>query len=208
MSLHEKNKQRNRERILTAADAIIREQGLESLSMRYLAEYAGVSLRTPYNLFGSKTEILGELLKNMLARLLIPLSPVPETGGVGALLGLIDILKRAQPSLDGRLRELLWSIMTAPEQSLRDTGIEWITARVEPLVEKAVIEGELQAVKAPAQLARHLVIMLLAVFGMWGGGQLEVAEAIRQVDQAWCACLLVHSSETLAQILKNRLEGE
>ena len=62
MTLHEQNKQRNRDRILAAAETILREEGPERLSMRYLAEYAGVSLRTPYNLFGSKTDILAELL--------------------------------------------------------------------------------------------------------------------------------------------------
>ena len=61
MSLHEQNKQRNRDRILTAADEIIRKDGLEALSMRHLADYAGVSLRTPYNLFGSKTVITGDI---------------------------------------------------------------------------------------------------------------------------------------------------
>src|SRR5262249_30391898 len=47
-----------RERIITAARELIRETGDAGLSMRVLARRAGVSLTTPYNLFGSKRAIV------------------------------------------------------------------------------------------------------------------------------------------------------
>lgn len=205
MSLHEQNKQRNRDRILAAADEIIRQEGMEALSMRYLADYAGVSLRTPYNLFGSKTVILGELLFRTLRQQVIPLPPRPQDGAIDALLGLIDALKAACPGLNEKVRELYWSIMTAPEQELRDAGMAQVTALVSPLIEQAARNGELAATTVPAQLSRQLVITLLAIFGMWGGGQLTIDEAVRQIEQAWCAALLCHGNTALAPTLRNRL---
>ncbi|MEM9312207.1 MAG: helix-turn-helix domain-containing protein, partial [Pseudomonadota bacterium] len=58
----EKAKDMNRAKIRAAAEVIIRKEGMDKLTMRRLAEEARVSLRTPYNLFGSKTEVLIALL--------------------------------------------------------------------------------------------------------------------------------------------------
>lgn len=51
-------KAERRQRIIHAARDLIRETGDAGLSMRALAARAGVSLATPYNLFGSKRAIV------------------------------------------------------------------------------------------------------------------------------------------------------
>lgn len=53
----EAGKAARRQRIIHAARELIRETGNAGLSMRALAARAGVSLATPYNLFGSKRAI-------------------------------------------------------------------------------------------------------------------------------------------------------
>ena len=58
MAQREKAKEEKRARIREAAARIIRSEGIGKLTMRRLAEEAGVSLRTPYNLIGSKTDVL------------------------------------------------------------------------------------------------------------------------------------------------------
>ena len=63
MSRREEAKEFNRARIRAAAEEIIRAEGMEKLTMRRLAEQADVSLRTPYNLFGSKTDVLISLME-------------------------------------------------------------------------------------------------------------------------------------------------
>jgi AcrR family transcriptional regulator len=54
----EAGKAERRRRIIHAARDLIRETGNAGLSMRALAARAGVSLATPYNLFGSKRAIV------------------------------------------------------------------------------------------------------------------------------------------------------
>ena len=54
----EAGKAERRRRIIHAARDLIRETGNAGLSMRALAVRAGVSLATPYNLFGSKRAIV------------------------------------------------------------------------------------------------------------------------------------------------------
>lgn len=61
----EAGKAERRRRIIRAAQDLIRETGNAGLSMRALAARAGVSLATPYNLFGSKRAILLSVLDDI-----------------------------------------------------------------------------------------------------------------------------------------------
>jgi AcrR family transcriptional regulator len=61
----EAGKRERRRRIIEAARALIRETGNAGLSMRALAARAGVSLATPYNLFGSKHAIILAVLEDV-----------------------------------------------------------------------------------------------------------------------------------------------
>lgn len=54
----EQAKAERRSRIVRAARDLIRETGDTDLSMRMIAKRAGVSLTTPYNLFGSKRAVV------------------------------------------------------------------------------------------------------------------------------------------------------
>lgn len=202
MTLHELNKQRNRDRILAAAETILRDEGLEQLSMRHLAAVAGVSLRTPYNLFDSKTAILAELLTRTLDTLLPPWT---ASGSMHTLPGLLDGLQSARPALDEHFRNLYWSIMTAPEQALRDVGIEWITRVLRPRIAAAHERGELRPTATVDALTRHLALLILGLFGMWAGRQLSIEETLAQVEQACCAALAVHCTEHITPELLRRL---
>jgi AcrR family transcriptional regulator len=61
----EAGKAERRRRIIRAARDLIRETGNAGLSMRVLAARAGVSLATPYNLFGSKRAIVLAVLQDV-----------------------------------------------------------------------------------------------------------------------------------------------
>ncbi len=63
MSVREANKNLRRRAILDAARALILEDKSRDFSMPALAERAGVSLATPYNLFGTKADILLEIVR-------------------------------------------------------------------------------------------------------------------------------------------------
>lgn len=65
MSRREEAKEERRKRIIDAARVLIRETGDAGLSMRALAARAGVSLATPYNLFGSKRAIVLAVLDDV-----------------------------------------------------------------------------------------------------------------------------------------------
>lgn len=65
LSKREAGKQERRKRIICAARDMIRETGSTGLSMRALAQRAGVSLATPYNLFGSRGAVILAVLDDI-----------------------------------------------------------------------------------------------------------------------------------------------
>jgi len=62
MRQRERAKQQRRDRILDAAEQLIRAAGDVSFPMRGLADRAGVAPATPFNLFGTKVDVLLALL--------------------------------------------------------------------------------------------------------------------------------------------------
>jgi AcrR family transcriptional regulator len=67
LPVKEAKKTQRRDGIIKAARALVRESGGLGFSMRSLADRAGVSIATPYNLFGSKQSILVAVLDADLA---------------------------------------------------------------------------------------------------------------------------------------------
>jgi AcrR family transcriptional regulator len=63
-SARETAKEARREAIFAAAEALIRRSGNTDFSMRELADEAGLSLATAYNLIGSKSTVLYALLNS------------------------------------------------------------------------------------------------------------------------------------------------
>lgn len=113
----EAGKAERRKRIIHAAQDLIRETGDVGLSMRALAARAGVSLATPYNLFGSKRAIV-----------LAVLDDVREYQDRFAHLRSTDPLERLFAAVDmaidfyvddPRFYRTLWAAVSDPSDSVR-----------------------------------------------------------------------------------------
>ena len=212
MSRREEAKTFNRARICAAAEAIIRGEGMDKLTMRRLAEVAGVSLRTPYNLFGSKTDVLIALLDEAGFEF------APHDAGdshAGAIARLLDGLGRIEAffaSDEEYYRGIYAAIMASDHPEARRTNVGRAMASSHMLIAQAIATGELRAGTDAESLGRHLAITLLAVLGMWGSGFFANRESIAQVRRAWVAVLLRHCSETsrpwLAAAYDNSSEAE
>jgi AcrR family transcriptional regulator len=168
---------------------------MDKLTMRRLAEVAGVSLRTPYNLFGSKTDVLIALLDEAGFELASLDVAAEGAGAIRRLLGALDRIEAFFASDEEYYRGIYAAIMTSDHPEVRSTGVERIVATAQPLVAEAVATGELRAETDALALGRHLAITLLAVLGMWGSGFFSNRESIAQVRRAWLAVLLQHGSD-------------
>lgn len=201
MSRREEAKAFNRARICAAAQDIIRGEGIDKLTMRRLAEQAGVSLRTPYNLFGSKTDVLIALLDEAEFEL-APLSAAGAQGSAMAhLLGTLTRIEAFFASDEAYYRGIYQAIMTSDHPEARAAGVARAITTAQQLVAQAAALGELAPHTDCEALGRHLAIQLLAVLGMWGSGFFSNRESITQVRRAWLAELLHHSCEVSRPLL-------
>ncbi len=196
MSRREEAKEFNRARIRAAAEEIIRTEGMEKLTMRRLAEQAQVSLRTPYNLFGSKTDVLISLIDEAQFQLSPPTLSTEQPTIVEQLLALLDQIEGFFGSDEEYFRSIYASIMTSDHPEAREIAVSRSVALARMRLQEAAMNGELAVGVDTEKLGRYLAIQLLAVLGMWGSGLLFNRECIAQVRQSWCAALLQHCNET------------
>lgn len=190
MSLREQNKAYNRRRILVAADTIIREEGIDKLSMRHLATVAGVSLRTPYNLFGSKTEVLIGLLQAPVAALFGELGALPRGDGILAQAFVMLDRVAAQVAADEVFfRGIYWQMMSTDQPDARRGAIEGVMRMTLPVLTMARAAAEIKPDVDIGPLNRHLTILTLSLAGMWASGLFEFDELIAHIRQSWCSTL-------------------
>lgn len=97
-----------RERILAEAREIIGAHGFEGLTMRALAQAAGVTVPTIYNLIGSKDEVLFGAVAEQTDRFLHGIE-----GTAGDVLAVVDATVRELLRMPGYYRSLLWLLMSS-----------------------------------------------------------------------------------------------
>ena len=193
MSRREESKQLKREKIIATAREIIAKDGLDKLTMRYLADKAQVSSRTPYNLFESKTDILVAIVFEAAKEL----PAKPNTTGlmfVEQLIQLPKLLENFCAQQHDFYQDVLWGIMSSDDKQSRDQAITAITGFVAPLVKEATQAKECSDELPLEVLTTHLVTQFLAILGMWGASQLALQVASANIQFAWVNTLLPYAT--------------
>jgi AcrR family transcriptional regulator len=167
----EAGKAERRARIIQAARELIRETGDAGLSMRALAERAGVSLATPYNLFGSKGAIVLAVLED-----------VRQFHGRFATLRTADPMERIFAALEIAVRiyiedpafyRTLWRAVFAPGNEVRAAILnDKAAAFWRSLVDEASAAGAIQPEIDPHLLAIQLDMVRRTVMLDWSLGEL------------------------------------
>lgn len=173
--------------------------------MRALAEHAQVSSRTPYNLFGSKTDVLMGLLDEPLHQMIAALPLVPPSS---IILGSFSLLDRAYglyaPEID-YYREIYWGVMSSEHHSAREKYLERAQQWILPLLAQARGAGELISSTDIEVLARHITLTLIGFLGLWASGLINGADLILQFKQALVFCFFYNSSEQVQLALKSAI---
>jgi AcrR family transcriptional regulator len=173
MGLREKRKLERRERILHAAQRLIRDTGSVGLSMRALARTAEVSLATPYNLFGSKGAVLAELGLAVLKKLEREMDQLRSRDPIEDLLHIAELGANTYAS-DPRFYRTLMGTLTGSARGLHDDAISGGSVRLwQRPVEAGIRAGLLRADADSEFVARDLVITFLGVLDLWVRGVLD-----------------------------------
>ena len=198
----EKAKDMNRARIRAAAESIIRNEGMDKLTMRRLAVEADVSPRTPYNLFGSKTEVLIALLDGAQFD---PFQNSPAREDQTALSLLMRALHHVEATFaedEQFYRVVFREIMVSDPGDAQINAVANILAIGQAFAVQAVAAGELAKDTDAKELGRHLGIQLAAIMGMWATGFFSNEESIRQPRRGWAGVLLNHCTDRSRTMLE------
>ena len=160
-----KVRERNRRRVLDAARTLVETGGMSALSMRTLADRAGVSATTLYNLFGTKDEVVrvlaGEILGDIDAAFMEITDPDPIEQMRARVLRLVEhVITHAPPSLVAAVLED--AVLT------EQINKEWASRSiVQEAIEDAMRAQLLRSDIDAAVLAEHIRGSLLHHQRLW-----------------------------------------
>lgn len=164
-----------RQRILTEAQALLAEKGVEGFTIRDLHRRAAVAQRTLYNVFGSKEEIVARAIEHHFTDEQLELPPV-ETAELELILRRIDVLSRIvirqrayasglvsvffSPTLDRRIYDSLHRIALSGTRA-------WLDAAEREKVLRKLSTAERRL------LLTSLVNLSYATISDWAAGRIE-----------------------------------
>jgi AcrR family transcriptional regulator len=205
MSRREEAKAERRRRIVAAARDLIKETGDAGLSMRAIAARAGVSLTTPYNLFGSKRAIVIALLDDV-REFHERFSQLHRVGAIDRIFQAVSITL-AYLADDPDFYRTLWTeVLRFDSKELRGElqspqryGFWWA------LLNEARAEGALLPEVELDPLLRALDAVFVAGMLAWVLGAIDVSELEPHVGYGYALALRGAASGEQAERIEKRL---
>ena len=194
MGLREKQKEARREQILDAARSLIRSTGGTQFSMQRLADESGVSLVTPYNLFGSKSGVLYALLNDSLERLDQVTESRRSSKSVDGVIDLAGIAAAVYSRDASFYRPLMQYLVGVRDLEHRPRLFEQSLVRWKRTVDAAVRGGLLPESVNEGFLARQLLITFIGCVELWIHEELD--DAAFRVQSLYGSTLLVLANAT------------
>lgn len=189
LSRREAGKAERRRQIIRAARDLIRETGNPGLSMRGLAARAGVSLATPYNLFGSKRAIVVAVLQDV-REFQERFSSVRIADPIERIFAALDISIEFYVG-DPTFYKTLWSAVFDASDAVRGEilnparGAFW-----KGLVEDAAAAGALDPAADTDLLVRHLDLLLRGAMFDWVVGEIAPERLAPTVRHGFAVLLM------------------
>lgn len=182
-----KRRDLNRERLLTTAARLLRDQGYEGVTVETLSQAAQVSRTTFYKHFKGKADLLramvAEVAKSVEAAI-VPIRRLPDRGGVESevianMLRVVDVFEASLPLFRVLFGGGRWTA------GLEDESVEALEQRMLAVIREALAQG------VRFRLIRSLDIEV-ATLAIWGSfhkvilqplarGRMDADEARRRV---------------------------
>jgi AcrR family transcriptional regulator len=211
-SRREQAKRERRARIVNATYDLLREVGVEDLSMKAVAARAEVSLSTVYNLFESKQAILARVFDQDLARFEALVEVAPAQDVLERIFAALDIaadLYEADPA---------FYCATMWRQPAGGGDLQLQTTLREPrirfwrnMVAAAVREGSLRRRTEPAVVGALMIQISGGVLGDWIAGDISIQSLRKEIKFGFAAALLPFATGAAAPRLRaiiGHLHGE
>lgn len=178
VTLREANCEARRQRILEAARDLMAEGGAQSFTMRRLAERAGLSVTTLYNLIGGRDEIAAALVSDAIDRMDGTLErDAPIEDPLLRCRAVVTVSVAYVAANEAVFRPLaqelsLETIRTSPA----DARIATRASRMQSVAIRAAVEqGLLRDLLDPEVLGSQIYHGWEGAFTLWGKGRLDEA---------------------------------
>ena len=169
----ESRQQRTRSEILHAVGEIIAADGLDGLTMRKLAERAGVAVATLYNQFDDRNGVLVAFVSHGLDELELELDEQPAAQPIDGTRVLLDALDHTIGSEDHVWRPVLAALHSSPSSERMGVVGDRIIGAIEVDLSKASAAGMFVAEIDTDRVARHVFVQWMRGLERWARGAID-----------------------------------
>ena len=199
MALAPDTRQARIDQILDAAERLVRARGDSEFTMRMLADEAGVSPATPFNLLESKSNVLRTLLRRSLATLESAQPKHPSE----QLFRSWELCAQLYASDEVYFRALVIGSNIVPDAALLGMGI------AESILKAAVAAGSIARGAPLRALAENLDMMGIGVLELWSRGILPSERLVAQFHHGMAVMLsMVVTEESRTRVAKRLRAAE
>lgn len=206
-----RRKDDRRARILAAAEQLIRETGSTDFSMNALAERAGSSTPTTYNLIGSKATVLYTLLNNYqdnidIRSVLKRRSREPFRNVIRAVDLAVGVYTADSPFIKPLMRFLIGAVEPEHRSLFMQRGYRYWYGALEGFVEAGLLTDQSRRI-----LAKDFVIYFTGLIDFWLQGELSDPLFLAMARYGSFARLVhLHPADDREQlaVTQNRYEGD
>ena len=165
--------ERTRAEVLAAVGDIVAADGLDGLTMRKLAERAGVAVATLYNQFNDRGGVLVAFVSNGLDQLEKELDEQPAAGPIYTTRALFVGLDQTIGSTVDVWRPVLAAVKSGPGIDSMGAVGDRIVHAIENDLAKAAADGMFIAECDTGRLARHLFMQRMHILERWAHGSID-----------------------------------
>jgi AcrR family transcriptional regulator len=164
---HARGKDRRRALLISAARDLIAERADGKFSMQELAARAGLSLATPYNLLGSKANIVQAVFRAETEGFRLASKSEHRRQPVERMMAIADhtvAVFAHQPQFYRNLSRILGAL--DPEE-MRQLIVPFADTMLQPMVEELFAEGAITVAVSPVIITSHLQRVFESTFLHW-----------------------------------------
>ncbi|MGE4322165.1 MAG: TetR/AcrR family transcriptional regulator [Sphingobium sp.] len=205
MSMREAAKAERRDRIVRAAIALSREAGINGFSMRELAKAADVSHATPFNLFGSKAEVIAHIFAADLETFRDALDAYPSVDALERLFDMILLATEYFRRNSGLYRALHNSFFEAATAVIHQRFTDSRLALFVDLVAAAQADKFVRADLNCTYMALQLYNQWEALTHQWARGSITLERVEKEVRFGFAALLCGFSTASSRHRLSVRM---
>ena len=169
MAISPERREARRRNLALAAQALIRERGDAGFSMAQLAERAGVSPATPYNLVGSKAGVLALVVGDEFERFAGKLAGLAAESPLRRLMDAVALVARHYDEDRGFYRGLFGAALQGQSADINRLMLTQGRALWRDLIQAAIDAGELDARAQAAPLTDTLLRTITMTTLAWLG---------------------------------------